>query len=85
MSENDQPHLPPPSLWPIGFAVGIACVLTGIVISEIVAVVGTVIALAFGFLWLRDVTRPVRTPPASVETRVMAPVCRSLTNTSRNP
>jgi Rieske Fe-S protein len=67
LSENDQPHLPPPSLWPIGFAVGIACVLTGIVVSPIVAVVGAVIALAFGFLWLRDVTKPVRTPPEPVE------------------
>ena len=67
MSENDQPHLPPPSLWPIGFAVGVACVLTGIVVSPIVAVVGAVIALAFGFLWLRDVTKPVRTPAPAVE------------------
>jgi Rieske Fe-S protein len=67
LSENDQPHLPPPSLWPIGFAVGVACVLTGIVVSTIVAVVGAVIALAFGFLWLRDVTRPVRTPAEAVE------------------
>lgn len=67
MSENDQPHLPPPSLWPIGFAVGIACVLTGIVVSTIVAVVGAVIALVFGFLWVRDVTKPVRTAAPDVE------------------
>jgi Rieske Fe-S protein len=67
LSENDQPHMPPPSLWPLGFAVGIACVLTGIVVSPIVAVVGAVIALIFGFLWLRDVTRPVRTPAPAVE------------------
>ena len=67
MSENDQPHLPPPSLWPIGFAVGVACLLTGLVVSEVVAVVGTLIAVAFGFLWLRDVTKPVRTPPEPVE------------------
>ena len=67
MSENDQPHLPPPSLWPIGFAVGIACVLTGIVVSTVVAVVGAVIALVFGFLWIRDVTRPVRAPAPEVE------------------
>ncbi len=67
MSENDQPHLPPPSLWPIGFAVGIACLLTGLVVSTTVAVVGAVIALAFGFLWLRDVTKPVRTPAPVVE------------------
>ena len=71
MSENDQPHLPPPSLWPIGFAVGIACVLTGIVVSTTVAIVGAVIAVAFGFLWIRDVTRPVRTaaPPVEPERR----------------
>ena len=67
MSENDQPHLPPPSLWPIGFAIGVACVLTGIVVSPIVAVVGAVIAIVFGFLWLRDVTKPVRTPAPEVE------------------
>jgi Rieske Fe-S protein len=67
LSENDQPHLPPPSLWPIGFAVGVACLLTGLVVSEIVAVVGTLIAVAFGFLWLRDVTKPVRTSPEPVE------------------
>jgi Rieske Fe-S protein len=67
LSDNDQPHLPPPSLWPIGFAVGIACILTGIVVSTIVAIVGAVIALVFGFLWIRDVTRPVRAPVADVE------------------
>ena len=67
MTDHDQPHLPPPSLWPIGFAVGIACVLTGIVVSTIVAIVGAVIAIIFGFLWIRDVTRPVRTPAGEIE------------------
>ena len=67
MTDHDQPHLPPPSLWPIGFAVGIACVLTGIVVSTIVAIVGALIAIVFGFLWIRDVTRPVRAPAADVE------------------
>jgi Rieske Fe-S protein len=65
--DNETPHVPPPSLWPIGFAIGIALVLTGIVVSTIVAIVGAVIAVVFGFLWLRDVTRPVRTPAAPVE------------------
>jgi menaquinol-cytochrome c reductase iron-sulfur subunit len=54
---DDKPHLPPPSLYPIGFAIGIACVLTGLVISWIAAAVGAAIALLFGFLWVRDVTR----------------------------
>jgi quinol---cytochrome c reductase iron-sulfur subunit, bacillus type len=67
VSDHDQPHMPPPSLWPLGFAVGVACVLTGIVVSTIVAVVGAVIAIVFGFLWLRDVTKPVRTAAPEVE------------------
>ena len=72
--DNETPHLPPPSLWPIGFAVGIACILTGLVVSTIVAVVGAVIALVFGFLWIRDLTRPVRaTAPAPVEPESRAP------------
>jgi Rieske Fe-S protein len=67
LTDHDQPHLPPPSLWPIGFAIGIACVLTGIIVSTIVAIVGAVITIVFGFLWIRDVTRPVRAPAAAVE------------------
>jgi len=67
LNDHDQPHLPPPSLWPIGFAAGIACILTGLVVSWVVAAVGAVIAVIFGFLWIRDVTRPVRTPAPAVE------------------
>ena len=72
MSDQDQPHLPPPSLWPIGFAAGVACILTGLVVSTVVAVVGAVIAIVFGFLWIRDVTKPVRTPPPAVEPETRA-------------
>lgn len=71
--DNETPHLPPPSLWPIGFAAGIACILTGLVLSWVVAAVGVVIAVAFGFLWIRDVTRPVRTPAPVVEPEARAP------------
>jgi Rieske Fe-S protein len=67
MNDHDTPHLPAPSLWPIGFAVGVACLLTGLVVSTIVAIVGAVIAIVFGFLWARDLTRPVRAPAEAVE------------------
>ncbi len=77
MSEHREPHLPPPSLWPIGFAVGIALVLTGLVVSTIVAVVGAVIAIGFGFLWIRDVTGPVRTPAGHVEPEARAAAATS--------
>jgi menaquinol-cytochrome c reductase iron-sulfur subunit len=63
---DDQPQLPSPSLWPVGFAVGIVCLLVGLVVSWPVAAVGAVLALVFGFLWARDVAtgRPaVAGPP----------------------
>ena len=39
----------------MGFAVGIVCLLVGLVVSWPVAAVGAVLALIFGFLWARDV------------------------------
>jgi menaquinol-cytochrome c reductase iron-sulfur subunit len=53
---GDEPQLPPPSLWPVGFAVGIVCLLVGLIISWPVAAVGAALALVFGFLWAREVT-----------------------------
>jgi Rieske Fe-S protein len=57
---EERPHVPGPSLWPVGFAVGIACVLVGLVVSWPAAAVGAVITLVFGFLWIRDVTGDYR-------------------------
>jgi Rieske Fe-S protein len=51
-----KPHLPPPSLWPIGFAIGIVCILVGLIVSWPAAAVGAVITVVFGFLWVRDAT-----------------------------
>jgi len=62
--QEEKPHLPGPSLWPVGFAVGIACVLVGLVVSWPVAAVGAAIALIFGFLWIREVTSDVRGEPS---------------------
>jgi Rieske Fe-S protein len=73
---HDTPHVPGPSLWPIAFAIGVACLLVGLVISWIVAAIGAVIAIVFGFLWARDVTRDVRAevPHIEPETRAVADV-----------
>jgi Rieske Fe-S protein len=70
---SDQPNQPAPSIWPIGFAAGIACILIGLVISMLVAVIGLAIALVFGFLWIRDVTRPVRARAPEVEAETRPP------------
>lgn len=49
------PHGPAPSLWPLGFAVGLTVALVGLVIGSWSAVaVGAVLMAAFGFVWVRD-------------------------------
>jgi quinol---cytochrome c reductase iron-sulfur subunit, bacillus type len=72
---HDTRHVPGPSLWPIAFAIGVACLLVGLVLdSWIITAIGAVIAVAFGFLWARDVTRDVRdeVPQIEPETRAVA-------------
>jgi Rieske Fe-S protein len=61
------PHLPSPTIWPVGFAAGIALVLIGLVVSWPVVAVGAGLAIVFGFLWIRHVTGEVRGPVAEPE------------------
>jgi quinol---cytochrome c reductase iron-sulfur subunit, bacillus type len=70
---DNQPHTPSPSIWPIGFAVGIACILAGLVVSRPAVVVGVVIALVFGALWARDSMRGAQTEPPEEEPPPAAP------------
>jgi menaquinol-cytochrome c reductase iron-sulfur subunit len=69
---NDTPHLPGPSLWPIAFAIGVACLLLGLVISWLVALAGAVLVVVFGLLWARDVTREVRGDVPTIQPEVRA-------------
>jgi quinol---cytochrome c reductase iron-sulfur subunit, bacillus type len=65
---DEQRHQPPPSLWPVGFAVGIVCLLVGLIVSWIVAAVGAGLALVFGFLWAREVLAAGREPTVTEPT-----------------
>ena len=59
-----KPETPGPSIWPIGFAIGIACLLVGLVVSWWIVAIGGGIALVFGFLWLSDLSgHPVAKRP----------------------
>jgi Rieske Fe-S protein len=53
---EDHPHVPGPSLWPVGFAVGVVVFMVGLIISWWIAGLGALVALAFAFLWVRDLT-----------------------------
>lgn len=55
-------HLPAPTLWPAGFAAGIALLLVGLAISWPVVAVGAGLAVVFGFLWVRDLTSELGSP-----------------------
>jgi menaquinol-cytochrome c reductase iron-sulfur subunit len=68
---EQRPQVPPPSLWPVGFAVGIAILLTGLIVGWHIVILGAVLTVAFGFLWIRDATSEMRGEPAhgSYETR----------------
>jgi menaquinol-cytochrome c reductase iron-sulfur subunit len=72
---GDDQQLPAPSLWPVGFAVGIVCLLVGLIISWWVAAVGAGLALVFGFLWAREVATggTPRVAPAGEEPAPDAP------------
>jgi menaquinol-cytochrome c reductase iron-sulfur subunit len=56
-------------LWPVGFAVGIAVLLVGVILGWLIVAVGAAITALFGFLWIREVTSPVRAvePPVALE------------------
>ncbi len=58
------PHLPTATIFPFGFAGGIALLLIGLVINWWIVAVGAVIAIVFGFLWVRDATAEYRKRPA---------------------
>jgi menaquinol-cytochrome c reductase iron-sulfur subunit len=53
-AEHENHDLPGPSLWPVGFAVGIATLLVGLIVSTIVAVVGGILVALFGGLWIYE-------------------------------
>ena len=63
----DEKHLPSPSLWPIGFAIGIAVVLVGLIIDPLwISTIGGAIALVFGIFWARDATSELRGRPLAI-------------------
>ncbi len=54
---REHPHVPGPSLWPAGLALGVVVLLVGFVISGWVVALGAVVAVGFGLLWVRDLAK----------------------------
>jgi quinol---cytochrome c reductase iron-sulfur subunit, bacillus type len=67
-TEHEEAHLPAPTLYPIGFAIGIVVVLVGLIIDPLlISSIGAAIAIVFGVLWARDATAELRGEPIVVE------------------
>jgi Rieske Fe-S protein len=77
MPEEPQPAeeaQPAPSVWPIGFAIGIATLLVGLIVNPLwISTIGGAIALVFGFLWARGATAEMRAHPVTVAPEQRAP------------
>jgi len=72
----DKPHLPPPTLWPVGFAIGVAVILVGLIVNPlVVSLIGAAIAALFGLLWVRDLSSGMRhaEPPPPPERAAAVP------------
>ncbi|HTZ06236.1 MAG TPA: Rieske 2Fe-2S domain-containing protein [Gaiellaceae bacterium] len=66
--EHGGAHEPSPTIYPLGFAVGIAVILVGLVVDPLlIGGIGALITIVFGFLWIREATREYRVEHAKVE------------------
>ena len=65
--EGAEAHLPSPTIWPFAFAGAVALILLGLIVNMWATAIGIVLAVVFGFLWIRQVTREVRGEPEPVE------------------
>jgi quinol---cytochrome c reductase iron-sulfur subunit, bacillus type len=65
--EDAEAHLPSPTIWPFAFAGAVALILLGLIVNMWLTVIGIVLAVVFGFFWIRQVTHEVRGEPEPVE------------------
>jgi quinol---cytochrome c reductase iron-sulfur subunit, bacillus type len=65
--EEAEAHLPSSTIWPFAFAGAVALILLGLIVNMWLTVIGIILAVVSGFLWIRQVTRDVRGEPEPVE------------------
>jgi menaquinol-cytochrome c reductase iron-sulfur subunit len=66
MAEHHEPQ-PQPTVWPVGFAIGVAVLLVGLIINPLwISTIGGAIAVVFGSLWAREATKELRGRPVVV-------------------
>lgn len=67
-AEQDKPHLPAPTIGPVGFALGIVVILVGLIIDPLwISTIGAGITVIFGVVWARESTAELRRGHVAVE------------------
>jgi Rieske Fe-S protein len=72
---RDHPHVPGPSLWPFGLALGLVVLLVGFLLSWWIVALGAVLVLTFALLWVRELAAEkglAHAPAVEPERRVAA-------------
>jgi Rieske Fe-S protein len=59
--EQEEPHLPAPTIGPVGFALGVVVVLVGLIVNPLwISSIGGAITVIFAFVWAREATAELR-------------------------
>lgn len=60
-AEHERPHLPAPTIGPVGFALGVVVALVGLIVNPLwISTIGAALAVIFGFVWAREATAELR-------------------------
>jgi Rieske Fe-S protein len=67
-AEHEKPHLPAPTIGPVGFALGIVVILVGLIVDPLwISTIGAAITVIFAFVWARESTAELRGSHVAVE------------------
>jgi len=67
-AEHEKPHLPAPTVGPVGFAIGVVVILVGLIVNPLwISTIGAVLAVIFAFVWAREATAELRGSHVAVE------------------
>jgi Rieske Fe-S protein len=70
-AEPGKPHVPAPTIGPVGFAVGVVVILVGLIVDPVwISTIGVAIAVIFAFVWAREATSELRGRRVAVEPEV---------------
>ena len=76
--EQGEPHLPAPTIGPVGFALGVVVILVGLIVNPLwISTIGAGVTVIFGFVWARESTAALRGGHVAPDPEVRSPEARA--------